>query len=83
MKFSRLATEKDFQGYEVQYDHHREMGDDIKGLIEQDLFNEAVRLFAKQNGKGIGWGISYCAEYQNYVFAKRDFERGKMVFVNY
>ena len=80
-KYSRLATEEDFRGYKVEYDHYREMNDDVKELIEQDKFKEAMNLFSKSNGLGIAVANKYCREYQKYVFAKRDFEDGKMVFI--
>jgi hypothetical protein len=82
-KYSRLATEEDFRGYKVEYDHYREMNDDVKELIEQDKFNEATKLFSQGNGLGVMVARKYCLEYQRYVFAKRDFENGKMVFVSY
>lgn len=81
--FFRPARKEDFEGFEIQYDHGRYMSDEVKLLIEKDNYREAVRRFKVETGLGIYTSNEYCDKYQKYVFAKRDFEEGKEVFIPY
>lgn len=83
MKFFRPATKDDFLGYEVQYDHFGYMSDEVKRLLEKDNFNGALAHFRTETGRGMAELKKCCEEYRKYVFAKRDFENGKPVFVSY
>lgn len=83
VKYFRPATGDDFKGHDVQFDHYRYMGDDIKKLIEEDRLREAMNKLRKETSMGLVQIKSYCDEYQKYLTAKKDFENGKPVFVPY
>lgn len=81
--YSRPATQGDFKGYDIEYDHFQKMSPNVKALIESDDFSEAQNLFKKETGLGMMDVRQYCTEYQKYANAKRDFEHGIIVYVTY
>lgn len=83
MSFYRPATEGDFEDFEIEYPNYSSMDDWTKKLIEQGEISEAMNYIRNRTGMGINGCMKYCYSYQNYVFAKRDFEQGKPVFVSY
>ena len=83
MKFSRLANNSDFEKCIIHIDHSREMSDDIKWLIEQGNMHKAVKHLRDSTGMGAITAKGFCEEYNNFIQAKKDFESGKMVFVQY
>lgn len=88
MIFVRPATQDDFRGLDIEYDYGRYMSDEVKRLIEECDYMDAIKLFKEQaGGYGVYMGVKqakeYVYKYRQYALAKRDFESGKSVYVSY
>lgn len=85
MMYVRPARRGDFEDFKIEYDYDygQFVQKEVIELIAVGKMKDAITLFNEKTGIGAYRAKAYCEEYQRYFQAKKDFERGKEVFVSY
>lgn len=82
--YYRLATEKDFERYEIPMNHFEsQLPREVEILVEEGDLRKASSLLQQRNGLGIHDCHRYCKMYQTFLRAKKDFENGINVYTEY
>ncbi len=82
-EFYRPAREEDFTVYMKEFIRNNRLTHDIIELIEGGEISKAIKKLYDKGNHGYYDCHEVCHEYHSLFQAKRDFDNGVPVFVNY